>query len=855
MPLASGAQIGPYKILSLLGRGGMGEVYTARDERLARDVAIKILPPTYAADSDRLRRFDHEARATAALNHPNILAVYDTGAHEGSPYIVSEVLQGQTLRDLLGHGALVTRKAVDYAIAVATGLAAAHEKGIVHRDIKPENVFVTDDGRVKILDFGLAKLREPVAGERDSTAAGPPPDTRSVILGTAGYMSPEQVRGQAVDHRSDIFSLGAMLYEMASGQRAFTGESTVETMSAILKHDPPELSTTDAAISPQLASVIQHCLEKERDLRFQSAQDLSFALSRLTGTSASGKLSSIVDRPKHWRRWLAGVGAAFAVLLALGAATYLGRPAVADKPGFTQLTFSRGQIASARFAPDGQTVISSATWDGKPSEVFLTRLDTTESTALPLAPGTRLLSISRSGELAVIVKNNILARVPIGGGGTREVLANVFDADWAPDGSFAVVRHEGERAWVEYPVGTRLYEPENGVFYVWLSPDGALVALVEQERLGGGAEWLTILDRKGAIVARSRRLGANIWSSIAWTPDGREVWFTASEVAGRSAVHAMTRDGRGRVVHHVMGSVRILDLAADGRALLAQDAHRADMHLVDVLASSERDLTWKNWSRPFALSADGTMLGFGDGGLSSVKGEVLGYIRPTDGSPAVLVDKNGNPMTFSPDGKWIVTASATLQRLSLVPTGVGETRPLDTGRVTGFTLLNGGAKWMPDGQRIAFVGREAGRPERVFIQGLAGGEPKAVTPEGVFGPFVVSSDSLTIIVRDQKRQLWKYLIAGGAPTVVAGALPGDEPLSWSPGGEFIWVINRRTAPATIFRIGLQDGHRTPWRELPYDDPAAIESEQLRVVMSADGSKFVYGYHRHLSELYVAHGLR
>ena len=286
IPLASGAQIGPYKILSLLGRGGMGEVYTARDERLARDVAIKILPPTYATDPDRLRRFDQEARATAALNHPNILAVYDTGAHNGSPYIVSEVLQGQTLRDLLGHGALVTRKAVDHAIAVATGLAAAHEKGIVHRDIKPENVFVTDDGRVKILDFGLAKLREPMAWERDSTGAAPPPDTRSVILGTAGYMSPEQVRGQAVDHRSDIFSLGAMLYEMVIGQRAFTGESTVETMSAILKHDPPE---------------------------------------------------------------------------------------------------------------------------------------------------------------------------------------NVLDADWAPDGSLAVVRHERERAWVEYPAGTRVYEPENGVFYVRLS--------------------------------------------------------------------------------------------------------------------------------------------------------------------------------------------------------------------------------------------------------------------------------------------------------------------------------------------------------------------------------------------------
>ena len=843
MSPVSGALIGPYKILSLLGRGGMGEVYSARDERLARDVAIKILPSTYAADPDRLRRFDQEARAAAALNHPNILAVHDIGTtHEGSPYIVSEVLQGQTLRDLLGHGAMVTRKAVEYAIAVATGLAAAHEKGIVHRDIKPENVFVTDDGQVKILDFGLAKLRE---------SPGSQPDTQSVILGTAGYMSPEQVRGQQVDHRSDIFSLGAMLYEMVSGQRAFNGGSTVETMSAILKHDPPDLSATRASISPHLASVIQHCLEKERDQRFQSARDLSFALGRLTGTNT---VSPNVARSTQWRRWLVGAGTALAVLLGVGAATYLGRPAVPGPPSFQQVTFRRGPVMSARFTPDGQTVISGASWDGK-SALFSTRLDTTESTALPLPPATRLLSISRSGELAVIVKGNILARVPIGGAGAREVLAGVFDADWDPDGSLAVVRREREQSWVEYPLGKRLYEPGSGVFYVRLSPDGTLLAIVEQERIGGGAEWLTIVNRSGAIVAQSSRRGATIWSSLAWTPDGREVWFTASEVAGRSGVHALTRDGRERVVHSVMGSVRILDIAADGRALLSLDSHRSDMTLVDVPASGERDLTWKEWSGSFVLSADGTMLAFGDGGLSSSKGEVRGYIRPTDGSPAVLVGTSGNPMAISPDGKWIVLSSATAQSLSLTPTGAGEARPLDTGRVTGFTLNSGTTRWMPDGQRIAFVGSEAGKPPRIFVQKVAGGEPHAVTPEGVFGPFVLSPDSTTIVVRDQHRQLHKYPIGGGTARILSGALPGDEPLSWSPDGECIWVLSRTTTPPRIVRIDLQDGRRVPWRDLPYGDATAVEPGTLRVVMSADGNKFVYGYHRHLSELYVAQGLR
>jgi Tol biopolymer transport system component len=380
-----------------------------------------------------------------------------------------------------------------------------------------------------------------------------------------------------------------------------------------------------------------------------------------------------------------------------------------------------------------------------------------------------------------------------------------------------------------------------------------MVPLVAKERLFAGAEWLTIIDRNGNIVSQSSKRGASIWSSLAWTPDGREVWFSASEVAGRSSVYAMTRDGRERVVHRVMGSVRILDLAADGRALLAQEFHRADMNLVD--ASGERDLTWRDWSRSFLLSDDGTMVAFGDGGVSSPKGEVRGYIRPTDGSPAVLIGKDGNPMAFSPDGKWIVTLSAAARRMSLTPTGVGEARPLDTGRVTGFTMINGATRWMPDGQRIAFVGSEAGRPQRIFIQSLAGGEPKPVTQEGVWGPLVVSPDSTTIVVLDRKRQLHKYPIAGGAPTVVTGAQPGDEPLAWSGSGEFIWVLSRTPLPAEIFRLDVKTGERTHWRDVPDGDSAGLEREQLRVVMAADGSKFLYGYHTHLSELHVAHGLR
>ena len=282
-PSLLGQQIGSYKILSLLGAGGMGAVYRARDTRLGREVAIKVLPSAFATDPDRLRRFEQEARAAGQLNHPNILAIYDVGTHQGSPYIVCERLEGETLRDRLKGTALPQRKAVEVAVQIARGLAAAHEKGIVHRDLKPENLFLTSDGRLKILDFGLAKLTRPQSdgSQTDSTETqvGTLP---GLVLGTLGYMAPEQVRGEAVDHRADLFNFGAILYEMLSGQRAFRGKSDVETMHAIVKEEPPDLAGLNPHIPSALQRIIRHCLEKGPQERYQSASDIAFDLEMLT---------------------------------------------------------------------------------------------------------------------------------------------------------------------------------------------------------------------------------------------------------------------------------------------------------------------------------------------------------------------------------------------------------------------------------------------------------------------------------------------------------------------------------------------------------------------------------------------
>src|SRR3989442_2288323 len=287
--ISSNTTIAQYTIVSKIGEGGMGEVWRARDTKLGREVAIKVLPAAFSENSERLRRFEQEAQAAGALNHPNILVIFHIGTHQGAPYIASDLLEGETLRERMAGAALPQRKALDYALQIARGLAAAHEKGIVHRDIKPDNVFITNDGRAKILDFGLAKL----TGASDGIQPQSEVPTRRVdtdpgtVVGAMGYMSPDQLKGRPADHRSDIFSFGAILYEMLSGKRAFRGDSMAETMSAILREDPPDLSETNKTVSPALERLVRHCLEKNPEERFHSARDLAFAIESLSGTATS----------------------------------------------------------------------------------------------------------------------------------------------------------------------------------------------------------------------------------------------------------------------------------------------------------------------------------------------------------------------------------------------------------------------------------------------------------------------------------------------------------------------------------------------------------------------------------------
>ena len=661
MTLSAGSKLGPYEILAPIGAGGMGEVYRAKDPRLGREVAIKVLPASFSQDADRLRRFEQEARAAGVLNHPNITAVYDIGEVGGAPYVVQELLDGETLRAELAGGAFSPRKAIETATQIAEGLAAAHEKGIVHRDLKPENLFVTHDGRVKILDFGLAKLTQAEGSSSSGTSL--PTETRGtepgVVLGTLGYMSPEQVKGKPADARSDIFSFGAILYEMVSGKRAFHADSAGETMAAILKEDPPDLSVTNQANSPGLERIVRHCLEKNPEQRFQSARDLAFNLEALSGTSSTGVAASAAASGRSRARSLPLLGGVAALLVgtALGffAREFRGHPA---PPSFKRLTFRRGTIWTARFAPDGQTVVYSAAWENNPVDVFLTRPESPESRSFGLKDAS-LFGVSPSGELAVMLgaktssrgyeRFGTLARVPLAGGSPRPILENVRYADWSHDGKELLVeRIVGGKHRIEFPIGKVVYESPRRLETPRVSPNGNSIAFFETgERLGEVAVRVVDLAGKARTLATPTD-----WWNLGWSPDGSEVWYAAPEpgMAGETAsLQAVSLSGKRRLLLRIPGTFEFHDVARDGRVLFGRLNLRRRIAVLAPGERNERDLTWLDSSNVRDLSPDGRTVLIRESSEGGGPNQSI-YIRGTDGSPATLIGE-GIGHALSPDGR------------------------------------------------------------------------------------------------------------------------------------------------------------------------------------------------------------
>jgi eukaryotic-like serine/threonine-protein kinase len=853
--LSPGASVGAYEVRSLLGAGGMGEVYAARDTRLGREVALKVLPSDVAADPDRLRRFEQEARAAGALNHPNVLAIYDVGRHQGAPYLVCERLEGTTLRERLAEGTLPAAKAVDCAIQIARGLAAAHEKGIVHRDLKPENLFLTRGGHLKILDFGLAKLA-PIGDADARHAPTAPSSAAGAVMGTVGYMSPEQVRGEPVDHRADIFAFGAVLYEMLAGRRAFRGESSVETLSAILKEEPASLLGLRPELPAGLERVVVHCLEKRPEERFQSARDLAFDLEAVrqplqTGTGAS----SPVRRRGRWQMPAAIVLAA----LALAAAAFWAglRQGISIIPSFRQLTFRRGIVQSARFSPDGHSVLYSAAWDGQPTEVFSMRLDGFESRSLGLA-GARVVATA-PGEMAVLLNGGAgggtLARVPLEGGIPREVLAGVLDADWSADGTrFAVVRRPQGRSRLEFPVGHPVYESAGSIINPRISPRGDRVAFAEQPMLGNDPGSLLLVD--GAGHASTLSGGWADIGGVAWSAPGDEVLFTASGAGNARKLYAATLGGKVRLLDRAPGMMKVQDASPRGGVLIIHSHLRSDPFGRLPGDDAERAVTWFDWTHVTDISPDGRRL------LFTAEGEGAGplyavYLWQDLRGPPVRLGE-GHSAGLSPDGAWALAFRRTRPpELVLLPTGAGEQRRLPA--PAGIVEYQW-AWWHPDGKRVLFLASVANRPAQLFVQDASGGPPRPLAPEGVsaYRHKPVTPDGRYVVAfapGEPQGRFALYPVDGGEPRPVAGLAPGDRPLGWSADGRFLYVRPPEAGlTARIERLEVATGARAAWKQLRPADPAGIE--QINdIVLTPDGQSYLYHASRHLSELYLLEGRR
>jgi len=684
MTLSPGTSVGPYQVLALIGAGGMGEVYRARDARLRREVALKVLHESVAADPDRLRRFEQEARAAGALTHPNILTVYDVGTCDGTPYVVSELLEGETLGSKLAGSPLPLRKSLDYAIQAANGLAAAHAKGIVHRDLKPENLFVTNDGRVKILDFGLAKLSEPTsqpAVSEAATVSTPPHTAPGTVLGTVGYMSPEQLRGLAADQRSDIFSFGAVLYEMLCGRRAFKGDTATETMYAILKHDPLELTGTDRLLSPGIVRILRHCLEKSPEERFQSARDLAFHLEAISGSSeATGPPVERVQAPSR-RRWA-------------WAANCL---VVTDSPG-----------------------------EGQPAALFVVSLETGEKRRLtnprPPASGDANPAVSPDGSWLVFRRSasglfsGELYRLPLGRGLTavgepRRLTPAALDANyptWMPDSREILFSAKGSLWRLVVPgesTPARLpFAGEDGLMpVVSRSPPGRPPRLVYVRSFEDWNIWRIETSAPGATASSPPVVSVSSTRADDMpqlSPDGRRVALT-SDRSGGWEIWLADPDGSNAVQLTSMGA------SASG---------------------------YPHWS------LDGRLIAF----HSNLEGQWEVYVIPAaGGKPRNLTShlaRDSFP-SFSRDGKWIYfTSNRTGEdRIWKVPASGGDAVAVTDN--VGLTPLES-----PDGAYVYYV-QTVFTPSPLWRLPVSGGVPVKVLEGVVLGNFVVLERGIYYIDR------------------------------------------------------------------------------------------------------------
>ena len=850
-----------YRIEAKLGAGGMGVVYRALDTHLDRSVAVKVLPSTAVANADRRARFSQEAKSASALSNRHIVTIFDidTGQIDGQPvdFIAMEYVPGRTLDRLIGRKGMRLNDALRYAIQIADGLAAAHAAGIVHRDLKPANVIVNEQGEIKILDFGLAKLTE--AEEPDVFAA-----TQSVhvdamlktevgtIIGTVAYMSPEQADAHAVDARSDIFSFGAVLYEMVTGRRAFGGDSKLSTLASVLHSEPTPLTQAGSGVPRDVERIISRCLRKDPQRRWQSMADVKVALEDTLEELESNKLGGAESAaPVKPRRGLGVLLWPALIVIALCAGVYAGWKVLTPaQPAFERLTYRRGDIPTAKFSLDGQTVVFSAQWASEPTNIFSMRPGNREYRTMDLPEG-RILSISSTGEMAILLgpttngTAGTLARVPLSGGAPREILENVNDADWSPDGAnLAVSRNVGGRNRIEFPIGTVRYESDGlAPETLRVSPRGDRIAFFEPDNQLGNYT-VTVLDMNGRKQALSR--GWQELLGLAWSAKGDEIWFGGAKAGGEPALRAVTMSGKERVLADPPATMILDDVTRDQKVLVTAVDTRMSISGMAPGAKQERDLSWFDVSRILDISGDGSTILFEELSYGAPRNPAI-YLRKTDGSPAVRLG-DGNRPALSPDGKWVacIVNNGPETQLTLLPTGAGESRNVSTPG-----MHYGRVEWFPDGQTLLFTANEPGRRPRTYKQDVRGGQPKPVTPEGVTATRVSPDGKYVTVAAGGKLTLLP--IAGGEPKAM-DIQPGESVMRWSADGRSLFLRQMVGLTAlNVNRLDLAQGREQLWKELKPADTVGVQIYDA--VITPDGNAYAYSFQRDICTLYLASGLK
>ena len=866
MALGPGTRLGPYEIVGAIGAGGMGEVYRATDTRLGRTVAIKVLPEHLAADTERRQRLAREGRIVSSLEHTNICALYDIGHEAGHDFLVMQYLEGETLAERLKKGPFPTDRALACAIDIANALVAAHRLGVVHRDLKPGNVMLTKAG-VKVLDFGLARLNAVVTGSNASAndAVTLPTQTDShpitqdgMMLGTLPYMAPEQIEGKPADARTDIFALGAVTYEMLTGRRAFQGNSPARTITAILGDEPPSIIDLLPDIPPTVDRVVRKCLAKDPDARWQTARDLADELTWINQASDRFEVSTRSPQGSSLKTALiAGLALVLTVTIVMLAASKLG--STPPPPTFTRMTFQRGTISTARFSPDGRTIVYAASWDGKPSELFMTATGSPESRALGIRD-MDLLDVSSGGELAMLRPSGVLAVAPLTGArAPRDIMDRVHAAEWGPDGTLAAIRAwDPQRSFtpLEFPLGRSIAEPrwKGSAQRIRVAPNGKSIA-VSETPLIAQASRLSLVTETGEV----RDLGT--WSSITgfcYRADGQEIWVSGERDGSGPVLWAVTLSGNARVLARFPGEPVLLDIAPDGRALIASVERRLQM--TAIIDGREQDLSWLSGSGVRSITDDGRTIVFED--VSDRPGAARSvWTRTIEGGPATRLGE-GRPLDISPRGEWAAaTITGPPSKLVLYPTGPGTPRVLAEGAYDypAATFFNGGHK-------LLFVeSREATRtpvPFNFKIADLGSRTVTSLAPTegGVHVRHAVSPDGRSLLVKRQGGAFfivpldittWKWESARHIP----GLGEPDFIRRWTDDGVYVMLFEPRAL--RIDRVEIPSGKRVVWKRLVPTDLAGVSSPGSGgwFAVTRDGRTCVYSYERTLSTMFLVEGLK